>query len=140
MSRNKYHNYQKKFNILNQTDIEIHNEYDEEMSDIFDLSKEEFKIIKIINQLIKPFSELEELLMHANPQSRAFILSRSFDESIQSHNPVGTLNEMVELLRFINGIKKIAKYQSMIIKTPSDPISNIKEKIKNSYLFERQNN
>ena len=81
MSRNKYYNYQKKFNILNQTDIEIHNEYDEEMSDIFDLSKEDFKIIKIINQLIKPFSELEELLMHANPQSRAFILSRSFDEA-----------------------------------------------------------
>jgi hypothetical protein len=78
--------------------------------------------------------------MHANPQSRAFILSRSFDESIQSHNPVGILNEMVELLRSINGIKKIAKYQSMIIKTPSDPISNIKEKIKNSYLFKRQNN
>ena len=47
---------------------------------------------------------------------------------------------MVELLRSINGIKKIAEYQSMIIKTPSDPISNIKEKIKNSYLFERQNN
>ena len=140
MSHNKYYNYQKKFNILNQTDIEIHNEYDEEMSDIFDLSKEDFKIIKIINQLIKPFSELEELLMHANPQTRAFILSRSFDVSIQSHNPVGALNEMVELLRSINGIKKIAKYQSMIVKTPSDPISNIKGKIKNSYLFERQNN
>ena len=51
------------------------------------------------------------------------------------------MNEMVELLRSINGIKKIAKYKSMIATTTSlDPISEIKEKIKNSYLFERQNN
>ena len=139
-SRNKYYSYEKKFKILNQTDIEIHNEYDQDLSDIFYLTREDIKIIKIINQLIKPFNELEQLLIHATPMTRAFILSRSFDVSIQSHNPVGALNEMVELLRSINGIKKIAKYQSMIVKTPLNHISDIKEKIMISYLFERQNN
>lgn len=118
----------------------MHNEYDQDLSDIFDLTKEDIKIIKIINQLIKPFNELEQLLIHATPMTRAFILSRSFDISIQSPNPVGSLNEMVEFLQSINGIKKIAKYQSMIDKTSSDHISDIKGKIFNSYLFGRQNN
>ena len=141
MSYNKYHNYQKKFEILNQAGIAIYNEYDENLSDIFDLDKEDFKIMKIIDQLIKPFTELEELLIDSDPKTRAFILLRSFDVSIQSPNPIDPMNEMVELLRSINGIKKIAKYESMIATTTSlDPISEIKEKIKNSYLFERQNN
>ena len=63
MSYNKYHNYQKKFEILNQAGMAIYNEYDENLSDIFDLDQEDFKIIKIIDQLIKPFTELKELLI-----------------------------------------------------------------------------
>jgi len=88
--------------------------------------------------LIKPFNELEEFLIGYNPNTRAFILSRSFDVSMQSHNPVGAMNEMVELLHSINGIKKIAMYNSINASTTSlDPIFGIKEKIKDSYLFGR---
>ena len=72
--------------------------------------------------------------------SKAFILSGSFDVSLQSHNPVNSMNEMIELLRSINGIKKIAEYKSLVTNTSIDPISDLKEKIKNSYLFKRQNN
>jgi hypothetical protein len=139
-SRNKYHNYQMKFDILNQTDIEMRNVYDKDQSDIFDLNKQDIKIIKIIDQLVKPFNELEQLLIYENLETRAFILTKSFDQSIQSPNPVRTMNEMVELLRSLDGIKKIAKYRSMVDQTILDPISDIKDKIKNSFLFERQNN
>jgi hypothetical protein len=92
--------------------------------------------------LIKPFNELEELLIDFDPKTRALILLRSFDLSLRSHNPVSAMNEMVELLRSINGIKKIANYKSLLVTTttPLDPIFEIKEKIKNSYLFKRQNN
>lgn len=141
ISNNKYIRYQKKFDILNQAGIEIYNEYDENMSDIFDIDEKDFKIIKIIDQLIKPFTELEDLLIRTDQKTRSFILTRSFDLSLRSHDPVEAMNEMVELLHSINGIKKIAKYRSMIVTTSSlDPILEIKEKIKNSYLFERQNN
>ena len=140
ISHNKFHNYQKKFNILNQARIEVYNEYDRNLSDIFNLDKEDFKIIKIIDQLIKPFNELEELLIGTDEKTKAFILSGSFDVSLQSHNPVNSMNEMVELLRSIYGIKNIAKYRSLVTTTSIDPISDIKEKIKNSYIFDRQNN
>jgi hypothetical protein len=141
ISNNKYIRYQKKFDILNKAGIEIYNEYDENMSDIFDIDEKDFKIIKIIDQLIKPFTELEDLLSRTDPKTRAFVLTRSFDQSLRSPNPVEAMNEMVELLCSINGIKKIAKYRSMIATTSSlDPILGTKEKIKNSYLFGRQNN
>jgi hypothetical protein len=141
-SHNKYYNYQKKFDILIQAGIPTYNEYDENLSDIFNLDKEDFKIIKIIDQLIKPFNELEELLIdiNINEEKRALILTRSFNLSLQSHNPVNSMNEMIELLRSINGIKKIAEYKSLVTNTSIDPISDLKEKIKNSYIFKRQNN
>lgn len=138
ISQNKYINYNRKFIILNRAGIDIWNEY--EGSDIFELNEEDFKIIKIIDQLIKPFNELEDLLKDYAPKIRAFILSKSFDASLQSHNPVNAMNEMVELFRSINGIKKIAKYNSLIDKTSEDPITDVKNKIINSKIFKRQNN
>jgi len=140
ISNNKYNRFQKKFDILNKAGIEIYNEYDENMSDIFDIDEKDFKIIKIIDQLIKPFKELEELLIDYDKKTRALILTRSFNLSLQSHNPVNSMNEMIELLRSKNGIKKIAEYKSLVTNTSIDPISDLKEKIKNSYLFKRQNN
>ena len=82
------------------------------------------------------------MLINYDKKTRAFILLRSFNLSLQSHNPVSAMNEMVGLLHSINGIKKIANYKSLIDTktTPLDPIFEIKEKIKNSYLFKRQNN
>lgn len=137
---NKFIRFQKKLNILNQAYKEVYNEYNENVSDIFDINEEDIKIIKIINQLVKPFNELEDLLDHVNPKTKAFVLTSSFDQSIQSTNPVASMNEMIELVRAINGIKKIADYRSMVDKTTSNPVSDIKEKIKNSILFKRQNN
>ena len=68
----------KKFNILTQA-LVLFNEYDESLSDIFNLDKDDFKIIKIIDQLIKPSGEFEELINYYNLRTRAFILSKSFD-------------------------------------------------------------
>ena len=52
MSYNRYYNYNKKFKILNQADIESYSEYDRNLPDIFSLDKEDLKIIKIIDQLL----------------------------------------------------------------------------------------
>ncbi|CAN5583590.1 hypothetical protein BH23THE1_BH23THE1_16840 [soil metagenome] len=71
----------KKFYILAQACLDLFNEYDESLSDIFNLDKDDFKIIKIIDQLIKPFGELEELLNYYDLRTRVFILSKSFDTS-----------------------------------------------------------
>ena len=138
MSHNKYHNYKKN------SRFSIKPVYRYIMNTMITIRKyliwqRRFKkIIKIIDQLIKPFNKLEEFLIGYNPNTRAFILSRSFDVSMQSHNPVGAMNEMVELLHSINGIKKIAMYNSINASTTSlDPIFGIKEKIKDSYLFGR---
>ena len=74
MSHNKFHNYNKKFKILNQTDLEVYNEYD--LSDIFTLNEDDFKIIKIIDQLIKPFNELEELLINSDQKTRTLFFQK----------------------------------------------------------------
>jgi hypothetical protein len=50
------------------------------------------------------------------------------------------MNEMVELLRSVKGIKKIARYKLFIEGTSQDPITEIKNEIQKSYIFERQNN
>ncbi|CAN5583632.1 hypothetical protein BH23THE1_BH23THE1_16850 [soil metagenome] len=49
------------------------------------------------------------------------------------------MNEMVELFRSINGIKKIVKYNLLIDKTSLDPITDVENKVKNSNIFIRQN-
>lgn len=66
MSYNKYYNYNKKFDILNQTHLEIYNEYNGNLSDVFNVDEKDLKIIKIIDQLVKPFNELEVLLVNTD--------------------------------------------------------------------------
>ena len=71
----------KKFNTLSQACLDVFNEYDENLSDISNLVKNDFKIIKIMDQLIKPSGEFEELINYYNLRTRTFILSKSFDTS-----------------------------------------------------------
>ena len=140
-SQNKYFNYKQKFDLLNDAGYDLSNEYDNEgYSDIFNLDDEDFKIIKVIDQLIKPFNELEVLLINHDSKTKELILSKSFDLSLKSHNPVSSMNEMVELIRSINGIKKIAEYHLSINEGSFDPITDVKNKIKKSKIFERHNN
>jgi hypothetical protein len=139
MSQNKYSNYKKRLDMLNDVGKDLWNK-DGDFSDIFKLDDKDFKIIKIIDQLIKPFNELEGLLINHDPKKKALILSKSFDLSLKSHNPVSTMNEMAELFRSIKGIKKIAKYHLLTNKNSVDPITDVKNKIKNSNIFERNNN
>jgi hypothetical protein len=70
-----------KSNIFTQACLDLFNEYDESLLDIFNLDKDDFKIIKIIDQLIKPFGEFEELLNYYDLRTRVFILSKRFDIS-----------------------------------------------------------
>jgi hypothetical protein len=53
--QNRFYKYKNFFEILDFTEIDLYNEYTG--YDIFRLNKNDIKIIKIIDQLIKPFNE-----------------------------------------------------------------------------------
>lgn len=125
--QNKYYHYEWIFKILNQFDINSYHSPYENYSYIFSVTREDVKIIKIINQLIKPFNELEELLKPFDERIKALILLKSFDASLKTNNPVRFMNETVETFRSIDGIKKIAEYmQQRDNKLSEDSLSNIK--------------
>jgi hypothetical protein len=129
-SHNKYYDYQLKFKVLGEVEGEINdNEFDMYFSDIFTANPIDIKIIKIIDQLIRPFEELEDLLGPIGEKTKATILLNSLYACLQTHNPVNSMNETVELYRSMNGIKKIAHYISIGDRESSkDPISILKEK------------
>lgn len=105
------------------------------------MTREDIKIIKIINRLIKPFNEVEELLKPFNKSIKSLILLKSFDASLKTNDPVRFMNETVRLFSSINGIKNIAKYmQQWDNKSFENSLSNIKDKIMDSYIFKMQNN
>ena len=117
------------------------NETDMCFSDFFSANPTDIKIIKIIDQLIRPFEELETLLGPIGEKTKANILLNSFYACLQTHNPVRSMNETVELYRSMKGIKKITHYISKVDQESSkEPISILKEKIQHSHIFKRQNN
>lgn len=60
---NKYYDYKIKFNILRQVETELNDyKFGIYFSDSFTENPIDIKIIKIIDQLIRPFEELEDLL------------------------------------------------------------------------------
>jgi hypothetical protein len=141
-SHNKYYDYKLKFNVLEQVESEINdNQLDMYFSDFFSPNPIDIKIIKIIDQLIRPFEELEALLGPIGEKTKATILLNSLYSCLQTHNPVNSMNETVELYRSMKGIKKIAYYMSKVDRESSkDPILILKEKIQHSHIFKRQNN
>jgi hypothetical protein len=90
--------------------------------------------------LTKPFEELEELLDSINDITKARVLWGSFCACLQTHNPVKSLNETVELYRSMRAVNKIANYIPKTQTETLEPITIIKDKIKNSHIFRRQNN
>ena len=141
-SRNKYYEYQNKFKLLKQVEREIDkNEFDFYFSDLFTANPTDIKIIKIIDQLIKPFDELKDLLIDIEDKTKAFVLVNSLYSSLQTNNPVHSMNETVELYRSMRGVKKIAKYMSILEgEISDDPLLILREKIQTSPIFGRQNN
>lgn len=114
---------------------------DIDLSNIFSWDRDDIKIIKIIDQLIGPYNELEELLNTVGKNKREFILSKSFETSLEVDNPVRYMNETVAIFRSIYGIKKIACNMNSYNKYYSvSSIPDLKKKIKNSYIFKLQNN
>ncbi len=71
-----------------------------------DIEPENFKINKIIGQLITPFEELEKLLEHHGELKKANILTTVFVSCLKSHKPIQSMNDTVALYRSLNGIKK----------------------------------
>ena len=141
-SHNKLHDYKLKFKLLEQVENEINrNEYGLYFSDSFTADPIDIKIIKIIDQLIKPFEELEYLLGPLEERKKAKILLNSLYSCLQTHNPVRSMNDTIELYRSMKGIKKIAGYMLKVERESSgDPISILKEIIQDSYIFKSQNN
>ena len=141
-SHNKYYDYQHKFNILGQVEHEITGDaFGTYFSDFFSPNPIDIKIIKIIDQLIRPFEELEDLLGPIGEKTKANILLNTLYSSLQTHNPVKSMYETVELYRSMKGIEKIVDYMSKVdSKSSKDPISDIKEKIQRSHVFKSQNN
>ena len=130
-----------KFDILEKVEIEItDDEFCINFSDYFSARPDDIKIIKIIDQLIKLFEELEELLDSIDEKTKARVLWGSFCACLHTHNPVKSLNETVELYRSMRAVNKIANYMPKTETETSEPIMIIKSKIKNSYIFRRQNN
>jgi len=131
-----------KFDILNQGRSQAPDDkLNRIFQDIFDLDIQDIKIIKIIDQLIKPFEKLEELLKPLDEHTRGIILLNSLNASLKTSNPVNSMNETVELYHSMKGIKKIADYMGVVNKgSLKDPLLEIKDKIKNSYIFKRANN
>ena len=88
-----------KFDLLEKVEIEItDDEFCVNFSDYFSAHPDDIKIIKIIDQLIKQFEELEELLDSIDERIRARVIWGSFcSPAYNTHNPVKSLNETVEL-------------------------------------------
>jgi hypothetical protein len=130
--------YKRIFDLIGQVSIDTPEWLDTDLSDIFSWDRED---IKIIDQLIGPYNELEELLNPIGKDKREFILSKSFEASLEVDNPVRYMNETVAIFRSIYGIKKIASNMNTYNKYYSvSSIPNLKKKIKNSYIFKLQNN
>ena len=140
-SHNKFYDYKTKFDILEKVEIEItDDEFCVNFSDYFSYRPDDIKIIKIIDQLIKPFEELEELLDSIDEKTKARVIWGSFCACLDTHNPVKSLNETVELYRSMKAVNKIANYIPETETENSEAVLILKGKIKNSYIFRRQNN
>jgi hypothetical protein len=140
-SHNRFYDYKTKFDLLERVEVEItDDEFCVNFSDYFSAHPDDIKIIKIIDQLIKPFEELEELLDSIDEKTKARVLWGSFCACIEKYNPVKSLNETVELYRSMRAVNKIANYITETETENSEPILILKRKIKNSYIFTRQNN
>ena len=138
-SHNKFKDYDTKFETLEKVAENTDDESCVKFSDYFSLLPKDIKIIKIINQLIRPFRELEDLLDFADRKIKAQVLWDSFCACLQTHNPVKSLNETVELYRSIKSINKIASYMPQTKTQNSEPILILKQKIEESYIFKRYN-
>ncbi len=124
----RYYYYKRIFDLIDKISIETPELINADLSDVFSWNRDDIKIIKIIGQLIGPYRELEELLKPIEESKRAFILSKSFESSLQAYNPVRYMNETVEVFRSIYGIKKIASNMEWNKKYYlDDPISKIKK-------------
>jgi len=77
-SHNKLYDYKFKFKLLEQVENETNrNEYGLYFSDSFTADPIDIKIIKIIDQVIKPFEELECLSGRLEERTKAKILLKS---------------------------------------------------------------
>ncbi len=141
-TQNIYYDYHTKFKILNMARSKATDDkLDRYFPDVFTLDLEDIKIMKIIDQLIKPVDKLEELLKPLDEHMRGIILLNSLDASLKTARSVKSMTETVALYQSMRGMRKIADYMEMFDnKTFDDTILVIKEKIKNSYIFNSQNN
>ena len=98
--------YKRIFDLIDQVSADTPEWLDIDLSDIFSWDRDDIKIIKIIDQLIGPYNELEELLNPVEKYKREFILSKTFEASLEVDNPVRYMNETVAIFRSIYGIKK----------------------------------
>ena len=86
-SPNRFYDYKTKFDILEKVEIEItDDEFCVNFSDYFSARPDDIKIIKIIDQLIKLFEELEELSDFIDEKTKPLVLWGSFCAWLNTHN------------------------------------------------------
>ncbi|TVP41184.1 hypothetical protein [Candidatus Nitrosocosmicus arcticus] len=99
------------------------------------------KIMKIIGQMIKLYLDLQSSLDHADPETKARVLSTSFISSLLSYNPVKLLSEISDKYRSNMGLDLIAKHVSEAQNMPIHHATVlVKEAVRYSSLIRRINN
>lgn len=136
---NPYYLYSKIFDCIERAsskDVVFLSEY----LGVFKLDHNGIKIIKIIDQLIKPYQELKINLDKYQERTKLYILTNALEISLNTHNPVTSMNNIVEIFRSIQGINEMAKDLEQSGKALSNPIDSIRRKIMESSIFKRRNN
>lgn len=136
--------YSNKFHKFKQWQSKYDSQADDDYLDYLLFGKDnntDTKIMKIIGQMIKPYLDLQALLDHADPQTKARVLSTSFISSILSYNPVKSLSEISDKYRSNMGLDLIAKHMSEAQNMPIHQATVlVKEAVRNSSLIRRINN
>jgi hypothetical protein len=102
---------------------------------------DDWKINKILGQLLRPYLALEKELEGLDHLNKPMILSDSLKSSLNSYNPVKSLNEIAAMYRSVNAIDIISQNLSRCQNLPVETAKIIiKEDVRNCPLFKRINN
>lgn len=143
-SRKKYVDKDSEIKQSYFSEYDVYKENDNPKDDYFeDLGhdSDDWKIYKILGQLIKPYAALEKEIENMNHIDKPVILSNSFISSLDSYNPVKSLNEIVDFYRSVKALDRISENLSIYKNVPMETAKIIiKESIRNCPLFHRINN
>jgi len=112
---------------------------DELFSRYFNLKPDEdiLKVMKIFGQFEQPFEDLEKLVNEDDELTRANNLSNIFLTCLNSHRPIKSMKDTVEMYRSIKCMNKLAYYffKSKRFSSPEQAKIFLQELVRNSDFF-----